>query len=62
MRFEELVQARFVRITHGRFAVWFDPFGMLNPQVVVTLLPELRISLDLMMHDRRPSERFMCGQ
>ena len=24
---------------HGGFAIWLDPFGMLDPQVVVNLLP-----------------------
>jgi hypothetical protein len=30
-----------IRITHGGFAIWLNPFGVLNPQVVVNLLPKL---------------------
>src|SRR5204863_9708855 len=40
-------ETRLVRITHGGFAIWLDPFGMLDPQVVVNLLPELGIGVDL---------------
>ena len=28
---EQFHEARLVRITHGRFAIWLDPFGMLDP-------------------------------
>ena len=45
---EHLHEACLVRIAHGRFAIWLDPFGMLDPQVVVNLLLELRVSVDLM--------------
>jgi hypothetical protein len=38
---ERFHEARLVRITHGRFAIWLDPFGMLDPEVVVNLLPQL---------------------
>jgi hypothetical protein len=27
---EQFHEARLVRITHGGFAIWFDPFGMLE--------------------------------
>jgi hypothetical protein len=59
--FEQFRQARLVRITHGRFAIWFDPFRVLNPKVVVNLLPELRVSVDLMMQRRWLRERFEYG-
>jgi hypothetical protein len=36
---EQLHEARLVRIAHGGFAIWLDPFGMLDPEVVVNLLP-----------------------
>ena len=36
---EQFHQARFVRITRGRLAIWLDPFGMLDPQVIVNLFP-----------------------
>ena len=35
---------------HGGFAIWLDPFGMLHPQVVVNLLPHLRVGVDLVRH------------
>jgi hypothetical protein len=46
-RIEQFHETGLVRITHGGFAIWLDPFGMLNPQVVVNLLPELRAGVDL---------------
>jgi hypothetical protein len=54
-------EAGLIRITHGRFATWLDPFRVLNPQVVVNLLPELRVSVDLFMQRRWLGERFTCG-
>jgi hypothetical protein len=35
---------------HGGFAIWLDPFGMLDSQVVVNLLPELGVGVDLGRH------------
>jgi hypothetical protein len=46
-------ETRLVRITHGGFAIWLDPFGMLDPQVVVNLLPEFGVSVDLVRHGHR---------
>ena len=43
-------EARLVRIARGTFAIWLDPFGMLDPQVVVNLLPELGVGVDLVKH------------
>ena len=43
-------EARLVRITLGGFAIWLDPFGMLDPQIVVNLLPELAVGMDLVRH------------
>ena len=40
---EQFHETRLVRVTHGGLAIWLDPFGMLNPQVVVKLLPELGV-------------------
>ena len=48
---QQFHQARLVRITHGRFAIWPDPVGVLNPKVVVNLLPELGVGVDLMRHN-----------
>jgi hypothetical protein len=58
---EQFHQARLVRIAHRRFAIWLDPFRVLNPEIVMNLLPELHVSMDLMVQGRWPSERFMCG-
>ena len=44
-------ETRLVRITLGGFAIWLDPFGMLDPQIVVNLLPELGVGMDLGRHD-----------
>src|SRR5213075_882203 len=35
---EQFREARLVRITHGGFAIWLDPFRVLDPQIVVNLL------------------------
>ena len=49
---EQFHEARIVRITHGGFAIWLDPFGMLDSQVVVNLLLELGVGVDLVRHGR----------
>ena len=35
---EQFYEARLIRITDGGFAIWLDPFGVLESQVVVNLL------------------------
>ena len=55
---EQPHQACLVRIAHRGFAIWLDPFGMLDPEVIVNLLPELGIGVDLMMHSSWIGERF----
>jgi hypothetical protein len=60
-RIEQVHEARLVRITDGGFAIWLDPFGMLNPQVVVNLLPELGVGVDLVRHGRWLDGTFQCG-
>ena len=52
-RVEQRHEARLVRITDGGFAIWLDPFGMLDPQVVVYLLPELGVVMDLGRHGNK---------
>ena len=47
---ELFYETRLVRITLGRFAIWLDPFGMLDPQIVVNLLPELAVGMDWVRH------------
>ena len=59
-RVEQFHEARLVRITHGGSAIWLDPFGMLNPQVLLNLVPELGVGVDLMIHGYCPNERFKC--
>src|SRR5947208_16369518 len=54
-------QARFVRITHGALAVWLDPFGMLDPEVVVNLLPKLGVGVDFVRRGHWFAERFNHG-
>jgi hypothetical protein len=47
-------EARVVRITLGGFAIWLDPFGMLDPQIVVNLLLKFGVGVDWMRHGNRP--------
>jgi len=54
-------EARVVRITLGGFAIWLDPFGMLDPQIVVNLLPKLDVGVDFVMHGHWLGKRFTCG-
>jgi hypothetical protein len=43
-------EAGVVRITNGGLAIRLHPFGMLEPQVVVNLLPKLGIGVDFVRH------------
>ena len=47
-------EARVVRITLGGFAIWLDPFGMLDPQIAVNPLLEFGIRMDWTRHGNRP--------
>ena len=47
---QQFHEPRLVRFAHGRFAIWLDPVGMLDPQVVVNLLPEFTVGVDLVKH------------
>src|SRR6267378_4478749 len=58
---EQFHKARLVRITDRGFAIWLDPVGMLDPQVVVNLLLELGVGVDLVIHGNWLGERFKCG-
>ncbi len=58
---EQFLEARFVRITHRGFAIWLNPFGMLNPEVVVDLLPKLHVGVDLVWRGHWIGERFTYG-
>jgi hypothetical protein len=52
-------EAHLVCITHGGLAIWLYPFGMLDPQVVVNLLPGFGVGVALVSH--RLGERFNCA-
>jgi len=54
-------QERLVRITHGTVAIWLDPFGMLDPEVVVNLLPKLGVRVDFVRRGHWFTERFSHG-
>jgi hypothetical protein len=43
-------EARLVRIAHRGFTTGLNPFGMLDPQVVVNLLLKFGVRVDLMRH------------
>ena len=58
---EQFREARLVRITDGGFAIWLDPFWMLNPQIVVNLFQELGVSVNFVRHGTWLGERFRCG-
>ena len=50
---EHFRETRLVPIAQGGFAIWLDPFGMLDPQIVVNLLLEFSVSVDWMRHGNR---------
>ena len=54
-------QARLVRITDWTFTIWLDPFGMLDPKVIVNLLTKLGIGVDFVRHGHWFAERFNQG-
>jgi hypothetical protein len=47
-------EARVVRITLGGLAIGLDPFGMLDPQIVVNLLLKFGVRVDWMRHGNWP--------
>jgi len=50
---EQIDESRLVGIAHRAFAVWQNPFGMLPPEVVMNLLPEVRDCLGY-YHNQSP--------
>ena len=50
-------QERLVRITRGTVTIWLDPFGMLDPEVVVNLLPKLGVGVDFVRSGHWFAER-----
>ena len=57
---EQFHETHLVRITQGAFAIWLDPFGMLDPEVIVNLLPELGVSVDFVRHSYWLVGTFKC--
>jgi hypothetical protein len=53
---EQFPEARLVRIAPGAFAIGFDPFGMLDSQIIVNLSLELRVGVDLVIHGYCPGK------
>jgi hypothetical protein len=51
---EHFRQTRLVGIAHGGFAIWFDPFGMVDPQIAVNLLLEFGVCVDWKRQDHQP--------
>ncbi len=47
---------------HGGFAIWLDPFGIFDPQVVVNLLPEFGVVMDLVRHGNWLGEDSSVGR
>ena len=54
---EHFRETRLVRIAHGGFATWLDPFGMLDAQIVVNLVLEFGVRVDWMRHGNRHRQR-----
>jgi hypothetical protein len=59
---EQFDEARVVRIAHRGFAIWLNPVGMLNAQVVVNLLPEFGVVMDLVRHGNWLGEDSSVGR
>jgi len=47
---EQFREAHLVRITDGGLAVWLDPIRVLNPKVMMNLLPEFGVGMNLVRH------------
>ena len=60
-RIEQFHETRLVRVAHGTIAIWLNPFGMLDPEIVVNLLPKLGVGVDLMRSGRWLDNRFRCS-
>jgi len=60
-RMEQFHESRLVRIAHGTVAIWLNPFGMLNPKIVVNLLPKLGVGVGWMRSRGWFGDRFRCS-
>jgi hypothetical protein len=59
-RIEQFHETRLVRIAHRTIAIWLNPFGMLDPKIVVNLLLELGVAVDLKRSRHWLRDRFSC--
>jgi len=57
-RIEQFHETRLVRVAHRTIAIWLNPFGMLDPKIVVNLLPKLGVGVDLMRSGHLLGDRF----
>ena len=53
---EHFREERLVRIAPRAFAIGFDPFGMLDSQIIVNLLLELGVGVDFVTHGYCPGK------
>ena len=60
-RIEQFHETRLVRIAHRTIAICLNPFGMLDPQIVVNLLPKLGVAVDLMRSGHWLGDGFRCS-
>ena len=60
-RIEQFHETRLVRVAHGTIAIWLNPFGMLDPEIVVNLSPKLGVGVDLMRSGRWLGARLRCS-
>ena len=60
-RVEQFHETRLVRIAHGTVAIWLNPFRMLDPKIVVNLLPKLGVGVDSMRSGGWFGDRFRCS-
>jgi len=60
-RMEQFHETRLVRIAHGTVAIRLNPFGMLDSEIVVNLLPKLGVGVDLMRSGLWLGDRFRCS-
>ena len=57
-RIEQVHETCLVRIAPRTVTIWLNPFRMLDPEIVVNLLPKLGVGVDLMRSRPRLGDRF----
>jgi len=53
---EQFHQARLVRITHRGLAIWLNPLGMLDPQIIANLSEQFCEDVDFVGHGNDSAE------